>query len=212
MAGPVTDRKPIARHELGAASRGVAEAYVAALREHWGDAPVAAVLLGSVARGEAGPTSDVDLLLVMEGLPEGRLARHRYLEPADAAVEPLLEGLRERGVYADLSPIPKTPAEAVRPAPLYLDLTEDAVILYDRDGFFRGVRERLRASLRRLGARRLRLGSVRYRELKPDYLPGDVCELSPVPRAKRSGSCPSGSGTWWYAGLKRPSSWRSRVS
>jgi len=168
---------PIPSPELNAALRALAEAYVAALREHWGDALVSAVLFGSVARGEAGPASDVDLLLVMEALPRGRLARHRYLEPADAAVEPLLEALRGKGVYADLSPILKTPAEAAKPVPLYLDLTEDAVVLYDRDGFFQGVLQRLRDSLRRLGARRLRLGTVRYWELKPDYRPGDVFEL-----------------------------------
>lgn len=163
--------------DLNRALRQVAEAYVAALKAAWGEALVAAALFGSVARGEAGPLSDVDLLLVARHLPAGRLARHRLLEPADEAVEPLLAALRRRGAFADVSPVLKTPAEALRPVPLYLDLVEDAVILYDPESFLAGVLERLRGSLRRLGARRRQRGRLRYWELKPDYRPGEVFEL-----------------------------------
>lgn len=165
------------RAALNRALRGVAEAYVAALAAACGPDLVSAVLFGSVARGEADPLSDVDLLLVVRGLPPGRLARHRVLEPADAAVEPLLADLRRQGAFADVVPVLKTPAEAERPVPLYLDLVEDAVLLHDPQGFFAGVLERLRASLRRLGARRVRRGRVRYWELKPDYRPGEVFRL-----------------------------------
>ncbi len=157
--------------------RAVAEAYVQALRDTLGDALVSAVLFGSVARGEAGPTSDIDLLLVVEGLPGSRLARYHLVEPADEAVEPMLEGLRREGIFTDVRPVLKTPEEAARPRLLYLDMVEDAVLLYDRGGFFRSVLDRMRESLRRLGARRLRLGHVRYWDLKPDYRPGEVFEL-----------------------------------
>lgn len=157
--------------------RQVAEVYVSALRDAWGDALVAAALFGSVARGEAGPRSDVDLRVVARHLPPGRLARHRLLEPADAAVEPLLAALRRDGVWTDVSPVLKTPEEAQRLTPLWLDLVEDAVVLHDPERFLTSLLDRLRVSLRRLGARRLRRGSIRYWELKPDYRPGEVFEL-----------------------------------
>jgi hypothetical protein len=38
-----------------------------------------------------------------------------------------------------------------------LDMTEEAIILYDRDGFFAGILERLRKKLRELGAQRKRM-------------------------------------------------------
>jgi hypothetical protein len=76
-----------------------------------------------------------------------------------------------------LARIVRTPAEAARPIPLYLDLTEDAVILHDRGGFFADVLERVRTSLRRLGARRIRQGTAWYWDLKPDFQPGDVIEI-----------------------------------
>jgi hypothetical protein len=59
-----------------------------------------------------------------------------------------------------------------------LDMTEEAIILYDRDGFFAGILERLRKKLRELGAQRKRKGKVWYWDLKPDYKPGEVIDLS----------------------------------
>ena len=61
--------------------------------------------------------------------------------------------------------------------PLYFDLVEDALILYEREGFFSAVLERLRASFQRLGARRIQRGRIRYWELKPDYIYGEVFEI-----------------------------------
>ena len=76
-----------------------------------------------------------------------------------------------------LARIVRTPREAARPIPLYLDLTEDALILHDRDGFFAQVLARVRASLKRLGARRIREGTTWYWDLKPDFQPGDIVEI-----------------------------------
>jgi predicted nucleotidyltransferase len=55
----------------------LAKDYARALRDLLGDRLVSVVLYGSVARGEAGPSSDLDLLIVMETLPAGQFARRR---------------------------------------------------------------------------------------------------------------------------------------
>jgi predicted nucleotidyltransferase len=135
------------------------------------------VLFGSVARGEADSTSDIDMLIVAEGLPPSRLARQDVLAHADTRIEPDLERLRREGIWTDVLPIVKTPEEAARVTPLYLDMVEDAVLLVDRDGFFAGVLARLRKSLRRLGARRVWQEGFWYWDLKPDYQPGEVFEI-----------------------------------
>jgi hypothetical protein len=44
-------------------------------------------------------------------------------------------------------------------------------------GTFAGVLDRVRASLRRLGPRRIWQGKSWYRDLKPDFKPGDVIEI-----------------------------------
>jgi hypothetical protein len=46
-------------------------------------------------------------------------------------------------------------------------LTEDGVLLVDRDGFMASLLGRVRASLARLDARRVRDGSVWYWETRP---------------------------------------------
>jgi predicted nucleotidyltransferase len=138
---------------------------------------VAVVLFGSVARASAETGSDVDLLIVARDLPTGQFARKRLLAPADRAFEADVAAAEARGVDVRLARIVRTPTEAARIVPLYLDMTEDAVLLVDRGGFFAGVLERLRASLRRHGAKRVRLGSTWYWDLKPDFVPGDVIDL-----------------------------------
>jgi hypothetical protein len=54
----------------------------------------------------------------------------------------------------------------------------DAILLFDRDGFFESVLDELRARMRALGSRRVMLpdGSW-YWDLKPDFRFGEVVEL-----------------------------------
>ena len=59
----------------------------------------------------------------------------------------------------------------------YVDLVEDARLLYDRDDFLKGFLDRLRRRLKQLGARRIRRGNAWYWDLKPDFKPGEVFEL-----------------------------------
>jgi len=164
-------------NDLNAQLRTLAEAYTHALQETLGERLVSVALFGSVARGEAGPHSDIDLFVVLEEAPHGMTRRRALLEPARQAITSLLEPLWDRGVYTDVVEIIRTRAEARRFHPVYLDMTEEAVLLYDKDGFLAGVLERLRRRLRELGARRKRLGHIRYWDLKPDFRPGEVIEL-----------------------------------
>jgi len=55
----------------------------------------------------------------------------------------------------NLSPILLTPEEASRVSPLYRDMVEDAVIVYDKDGFFGNVLDKLDKRLRELGSKRV---------------------------------------------------------
>jgi predicted nucleotidyltransferase len=130
-----------------------------------------------VARGDAASTSDIDLLIVAEDLPRGHFARKRFLEAADQAFEPALRRAEERRIETHLARIVRTPKEAERTIPLYLDMTEDAVLLFDRDEFFAKILDRVRTALRRLGSRRVRMGKTWYWDLKPDFKPGDVIEI-----------------------------------
>jgi uncharacterized protein len=138
-----------------------------------GDRLVSLVLFGSVARGDATPDSDVDVLVVATGFP--RSLRDRRQEILDVWYQsPACT--RSPGVTWGL--VTKSPEEASDHSPLYLDMVDDAVILFDREGFFARVLESMRARMRLLGSRRVFLGDGSwYWDLKPDYRYGEVIEI-----------------------------------
>jgi hypothetical protein len=151
----------------------LASDYSKALMQCLGEDLISVVLYGSVARQEASHTSDIDLLIIVKGLPKGQFARKGSLIEVDGKIAPALQALSSYGIDASFSRILKTPEEALRIVPLYLDLVEDAVLLLDREGFFETILLQVRDGLKRLGARRISSGRVRYWDLKPDLKPGE---------------------------------------
>ena len=147
------------------------------LRGVFGEKLISLVVYGSVARGEAGRESDLDLLVVVEELPRPRFARISMFEKAEERLQGFLSELLEKGYAVTFSPIIKTRLEAMRISPLYLDMVEDAVIVYDKDGFFEKILLKLRKRLEELGAERVRLGKKWYWRLKKDYKFGEAIVL-----------------------------------
>lgn len=144
-----------------------------ACEQVYGDRLITLAVFGSVGRGTARPDSDIDLLLIADPLPRGRMRRVEEFEQ----VEKLL---RERGgteAAHRLSPHFKTPEEVRHGSPLFLDMTEDAHLLFDREGFFASELARLEQRLAELGARRIWRGNAWFWDLKPDYRPGEIFEL-----------------------------------
>jgi len=130
-------------------------------------------IYGSVARGTAGETSDIDFLVISEDF-EGTLSRRIDLLRRAAAeeVEPELAFLRRKGLQAFLSFYPLRRAEAEEFPLMMLDMTEDAKIVFDEDRFLVELFSRLRSRLSELGAKRVRLKSGQwYWDLRPGYRP-----------------------------------------
>jgi predicted nucleotidyltransferase len=134
---------------------------------------VSIVLFGSIARREARPTSDIDVLLVAEGLPRSQSDRRQPFLDAWEAVRTAREL-----PHVEWNLIVKTRDEATYHSPLYLDMVEDAILILDRGRFFEGVLAAMRERMRELGSRRIHLpdGSW-YWDLKPDFRWGDVVEI-----------------------------------
>ena len=148
------------------------------LKVQYGEALVTCAVFGSVGRGTMRDGSDVDVLVIVRGLPRGRMTRMGEFRPVEDGLAALLVACGgEAGPAASLSPILKTPEEAAAGSPLFLDMVEDAKILYDEGGFFAAVLDRLRARLRQLGSKRIWRGNAWYWDLKPDFKPGEVFEL-----------------------------------
>ena len=148
-----------------------------ACRAVYAERLVSLAVFGSVARGMACPDSDIDLLLVVDDLPHGRIARVREFDVVEDRVTPALHRAADQGVHTTLSPVLKTPAEVDKGSPLFLDMTDQARLLEDRGGFLQNYLEQLSARLKNLGARRVQKGGGYYWLLKPDRKAGEVIEL-----------------------------------
>jgi predicted nucleotidyltransferase len=153
------------------------EQLIAACLLHYGERLVALAVFGSVGRGTPRPDSDVDVLIVADGLPNGRVRRVDEFRAVERALAPQLAELAAAGCHTELSPVFKTRAEIEQGSPLLLDLVDDARILYDRDHFLRDALACLRARLAQLGARRIWRGEAWWWDLKPDYRVGEVFQV-----------------------------------
>ena len=147
------------------------------LQEEFQDKLVSVVLYGSVARGDNRKDSDVDLLLVIKDLPKTITERVILFDKVERKLDDDIMRLMDEGYYVTFSPVLKTPEEAVRFSPIYMDMTEDAVILYDRDGFFRKVLEKTRKRLKELGFERVWLSEKSWYWRKRDYKLGEVIDF-----------------------------------
>jgi len=144
---------------------------------HYGARLVSVAIFGSIGRRTMRPDSDIDLLIVASPLPDGRMRRVEEFRPVEDSLEPEILSKRRFGIHTYLSPIFKTPEEISSRPPILLDLTEDARILFDRDGFLAGQLEALKERLQELGARRVFQGEFWWWDLKPDLKPGEVFQL-----------------------------------
>ncbi len=148
------------------------------IRSYYGKRLVSIVVFGSVARGTYRQDSDIDLLLIVEPLPKGRIRRvDEFLYNVENRLEEVFKKMRDKGIFIDISPVIKTPREALMGSPLFIDMVEDAKIIYDRKDFFKNILDKLRTRLDQLGAKRIWRANSWYWDLKPDYIPGDIIEL-----------------------------------
>jgi len=134
---------------------------------------VSLAVFGSVARGTATPESDIDILIISENLPNGRMKRVRQFLDMETKI---LTGLKDSSRIL-LSPIFKTPQEASKGSPLFWDMTEDLIILFDRKDFLKQLIDKIRRQLNANKARKIFRGNAWYWILKGDVTPGEIFEI-----------------------------------
>lgn len=155
----------------------IVQAISAACLHVYGDRLQSVAVYGSVARGTMRPDSDVDVLIVADALAPSRAVRMDEFERIDRLLVAEMSAARAAGVHTIVIPTLKTPEELRAGSLLYLDMTDQARILYDRRGLLRAYLDGLAARLRAMGARRVPFGGSYYWELKPDFRWGDRIEL-----------------------------------
>ncbi len=151
-----------------------------ALQKEFGGSLLSVLIFGSVARGKTTASSDMDVLVVSGDFPKtlsGRMGRLTKVLTELERTE-TFKVMRAKGMNTWIQFHPLRPEEAKLHRPIYLDMVEDCVALYDKDNFMKNVLAGLKRRLRELGARRevLKDGTW-YWDLKPDIKKGEVVEV-----------------------------------
>jgi len=147
------------------------------MRRRFGeDFVLALALFGSVARGEARPDSDIDLLIVHREVGFNPMRRFvdLIIELRDREETKRLERM---GLNPDPYPIFMTEEELWRKPLILLDILDHGIIIYDT-GVLKRRLDCLKRRLQELGAKKIVLedGSW-YWDLKPNWKPGEGIEL-----------------------------------
>lgn len=139
------------------------------------------VLFGSIAREKGNELSDIDLLLIFED-PHSNYHRRldQILDIEDnlkksEAYQKIREKLGQEPYFSYLVLSRK---EAEENRYIFLDMVDDAKILYDKNEFFAGRLTQIKKRLQELGAQKVSLedGSW-YWDLKPDLKVGEIFTL-----------------------------------
>jgi len=131
---------------------------------------VSLVIFGSFARNEFSKLSDIDLLIICRNLAQERMKRVRDFERIENSLE-------KKGFKLPFSPIIKTKEEVEKGSPLFFDMIEDSIILYDRGNFFKNYLKKLKSKLDSLGAKKIKRRGFWFWVLKKDYKLGEVFSI-----------------------------------
>jgi len=162
---------------IPAVYRELLEEYCLALRKHFGERLKSVCVFGSVASGNPAPESDIDVLVVIEGLPDTIDGRMKLAAPVHDQIRnsPARRKVREAGRNPLISALYFTPEEIKKHPPIMLELEEEN-ILFD-EGILRQEIRALRRRMQELGSKKVYTSKGYYWVLKPDLKPGEVVEL-----------------------------------
>jgi len=157
----------------------LAEEYLRLVKMHFGHHLWSVSFFGSAVRGEATPESDLDALVVAEGLPRDIGLRFRETNPIHGSLKETeaYRKLRSLGRSGAISDIFLTRQEVLQHPPILLDIADHGVVAFDRGRFLNGVLESVRRRLTELGARKILTKKGHYWILKPDAKPTETVEI-----------------------------------
>ena len=132
--------------------------FIELLLTQLGDRIVSIALFGSIARGDFKRTSDVDVLIIMRDLPRSRMKRYKLIVSILNELEEIRDKLCSIGIYTGISPVILDVNEAKYFRPLYLDLVEDCIILYDEDNFLSKILNKVYEYITKFEGKRIWMG------------------------------------------------------
>lgn len=151
--------------------------YSEIMKEFFGERLLSIAVFGSVARRTAlFPESDIDVLIVMEGVENFSLGQRikstMDIEEQLSKTEEYAKFKEAFGVRPNFQEIIFTPDELKVHPPILLDLTTDSIILHDT-GILREELNKIKKRLKELGSKKVKFKDSWFWILKPDIKPGE---------------------------------------
>jgi predicted nucleotidyltransferase len=151
--------------------------YLAAvLREivdYYGEGLQGCAVFGSYARGDNRLNSDFDLLIILNRAPGFSRRLQEFVENIEMKHEPLAQELyEEEDLLCELSPYILSRKEALKMQPVYFDLADNHLIIYDPAGLIDRIIKASGELLQRSGARKVQHGNTWEWQTKDGFLGG----------------------------------------
>ncbi len=139
------------------------------IRSHYGDQLTSLAVFGSFAREENRLNSDLDLLIILEDSnAKGRLElQDDFVRQVEMPLDGLRRDLETEGIHTEISNIFLKRPQAAHFNPLYLDMTEHSVLVFDADSFLENTLAKVRQKMLQWGSVRKPIGGHWYWEIKP---------------------------------------------
>lgn len=130
-------------------------------------------VFGSVARGEAKPNSDIDVLVIHKGRWKETYKKWREIK-GSMRNSKRRKKLKEKGFSAYISPVFLSEEELKRNPLILLDIIDDGIILFDKKDTLKKSLSSLKKRLKEIGSKKVILPNGRwYWDLKPDWKIGE---------------------------------------
>jgi predicted nucleotidyltransferase len=136
-------------------------------------------LFGSSVRGTLRDGSDIDFLVVIK---EVKRSYHKRIKE----IIPLLDDIRATQEYHEVEKFKLhiepcflvfTADEIKDHPPILLDISQEGIILFDKENFLKEELTRVKETLVRLGSRKKITPHGHYWTLKPDIKPGEIINI-----------------------------------
>ncbi|MEA3487835.1 MAG: nucleotidyltransferase domain-containing protein [Euryarchaeota archaeon] len=142
--------------------------------DYYNDNLVSFVIYGSYARDEARLNSDIDLFIILTHKEDLKSTIERFYENIEKNIAAELTVLYTKyGIDMDLSPFILSTEEANYFHPIYLDMIDNAELIYDKNNFFKQILNSVSELKTKYGFRKEPVGNTFLWDIKNKNLLGE---------------------------------------